>query len=151
MSGAYSRNKGARAERELCRLFADHLGGDWCRNLKQYQQAQHGDLEQLVAGRYLVEVKNHATLNIPAWWRQAREAAEKANAVPMLAVKVARQGWRFILPSIEAQETDESWSYDLAYTQALYIEGLALHVRELAEEVRYTVTPAGRKHLAEAA
>lgn len=147
MSGAYSRSKGARGERELCRLFADYLGGEWCRNLKQYQQAQHGDIEQLVGGRYLCEVKNHATESIPAWWRQACDAAHKANAVPLLAVKVPRMGWKFILPMPEAQESGAAWAWDLRYTQTLYIEGLALHVREL-EPVRYTLTDKGKAALA---
>lgn len=136
MSGAYSRNKGSRAELELCKILHDYLGGEWSRNLKQYQQAQHGDLEQLVGGRYLVEVKNHKRLNIQAWWKQICAAArsagdEKREVVPLLAIKIERQGWRFVLPSNEAQQVHTAWAWDLRYTQTLYIEGLALHVREL--------------------
>ncbi|MBS1834264.1 MAG: hypothetical protein JST65_16220, partial [Acidobacteria bacterium] len=63
MTGKFSRDKGARAELELCKILHDYLGGDWNRLLKQYQQAQLGDIEQLVGGRYLVEVKNHKRLN----------------------------------------------------------------------------------------
>jgi len=129
--GIMQRRKGAAGERELCRLFADYLGGEWSRNLKQYQQAQHGDIEQLVAGRYLVEVKNQAELRIPEWWRQACAAADMAKAAPLLAYKVARQGWRFVLPMNEAQAARSSWSHDLRYTMTLHIDGLALHVREI--------------------
>lgn len=128
--GAYSRAKGARAERELCRLLSDYLGGKYSRNLKQFQQAQLGDIEQTV-GPYLVECKNHATLAIPSWWRQACAAAEAAGAVPCLAIKIARKGWRFIVPLPEARASGASWRYDLAYTMELAEEGFFLHVREL--------------------
>lgn len=48
MSGRKSRDKGARGERELCGMLRDNLGGEFCRNLKQYQQTQEGDIAQLV-------------------------------------------------------------------------------------------------------
>lgn len=130
MGGAFSRSKGARAEREFCRLASDYLGGKYTRNLKQYQCAQHGDVEQLV-GIYLVEVKNCATLAIPQWWRQACEAARVRGAVPCLAYKVARQGWRFVVPSPDALLAKASWSWDLRYTVTMFEEGFFLHVREL--------------------
>lgn len=130
MTGAYSRNKGKRAELELVHLLSDYLGGQWNRNYKQMAQAQHGDIEQLV-GPYLVECKNCKELTIPAWWRQACAAAEARGALPCLAVKLARKGWKFIVPSREALGANAAWSWDLRYTVELFEEGFFLHVREL--------------------
>lgn len=48
MTGAYSRSKGARAERELCALLREYLGVEATRQYKQYAQAQHGDIEELI-------------------------------------------------------------------------------------------------------
>lgn len=129
MSGAKSRNKGARGEREICRMLADNLGGEYNRLLKQYQQSQLADIEQLV-GPYSIEVKNCATLNLKTWWKQALEAADKRGAVPCLAYKITRAGWRFVVPMPEAWASGHQWGRDLQYTQTLYPEGFFLRVRE---------------------
>ena len=76
--GAFSRNKGARAERELCALLRDNLGGEFSHNLKQYQQSQEGDVAQLV-GPYLIECKAHNTLSLRPRWQQAVTAAAKRS------------------------------------------------------------------------
>ena len=131
MTGAFSRNKGARAERELCHMFADNLGGEWCRNLKQYQQSQEGDIEQLV-GPDLIESKKHATLNLRAWWKQTLEAADKKGAVPCLAYKVARKGWKFVVPMPAAWATGHQWSRDFQYTMTLEPDGFYFLIRETA-------------------
>lgn len=129
MTGAMSRNKGKRGELEVCHMLSDNLGGEYSRNLKQYQQSQHGDIEQLV-GPYLIEVKNHAKVTVAPWWAQAVAAAGKAGAVPCLAYKIARVGWRFMVPIPQATWTGEAWALDLQYTQTLYPEGFYLLVRE---------------------
>lgn len=131
MTGAFSRNKGARAERELVAMLRDNLGITCNRQLKQYQQAQHGDIEQLV-GPYLIEAKNHATLNLRAWWQQTIAAADKRNAVPCLAYKITRAGWRFVVPMPDAWASGHQWGRDLKYTMTLYPEGFYLLVREAA-------------------
>lgn len=125
MTGAFSRSKGARGERELVNMFKENLGGEFSRNLKQYQKSQEGDIEQLV-GPYLVESKNQATLNLRAWWAQTLAAADKKGAIPCLAYKVARKGWLFVVPLAWGQE----WGRDLAYTQTLYPDGFFYLVRE---------------------
>jgi Holliday junction resolvase len=129
MSGRKSRDKGARGERELCGMLRDNLGGEFCRNLKQYQQTQEGDIAQLV-GPYLVEVKNHATLNLRAWWQQTLTAADKKGAIPCLAYKITRAGWRFVVPLESAWASGHQWGRDLQYTQTLYPEGFYMLVRE---------------------
>jgi len=129
--GAFSRNKGARNERELCALLRDNLGGDYCRNLKQFQKSQEGDIEQLV-GPYLVESKAHATLNLKSWWQQILTAASKhpAAPIPCLAYKVPRKGWRFRVPIPQAWASGHQWGREIAYTMDLSPDGFFLLVRE---------------------
>lgn len=110
-------------------MLRDNLGIECNRNLKQYQQAQHGDIEQLV-GPYLLEVKNHATLNLRAWWQQTITAADKRGAIPCLAYKITRAGWRFVVPLPMAWGSGHQWGRDLQYTQTLYPDGFYLIVRE---------------------
>ena len=129
MTGAASRNKGARGEREVCRMLADNLGGSFNRLLKQYQQAQLADIEQLV-GPYSIEVKNCATWNLRSWWQQTLAAADKRGAVPCLAYKITRAGWRFVVPMPQAWSSGHQWARDLQYTQTLYPDGFYLLVRE---------------------
>lgn len=129
MSGAYSRNKGKRGELELVHMFRDNLGLACNRNYKQVAEAQHGDIEQLV-GPYLVEAKNHATLNLKAWWKQTLEAADKRRALPCLAYKITRAGWRFVVPLPDAWNSGHQWARDLQYTMTLYPEGFYLLIRE---------------------
>lgn len=134
MTGAYSRAKGARGEREVVALLRDYLGVEVNRQLKQYQQAQHGDIEQLVGG-HLLEVKNCATLALPMWWSQAVAAAKVRNAIPCVVYKVARKRdiadrWRFVLPLPQAWDTGADWRYDLRYAANVGIEGFALLARE---------------------
>lgn len=129
--GAFSRDKGARAERELCAMLRDNLGGNFCRNLKQYQKSQEGDIEQLV-GPYLIESKAHATPSLKPWWQQIVTAAAKhpAKPVPCLAYKITRAGWRFVVPMPQAWASGHQWARDLQYTQTLYPDGFYLLVRE---------------------
>jgi Holliday junction resolvase len=130
MSGAKSRRKGATAERELCGMLRDNIGGEFSRNLKQYQKSQEGDIEQLV-GPYLIECKNHATLNLGAWWIQTITAADKKGAIPCLAYKITRAGWRFVVPMPDAWASGHQWGRELKYTQTMYPEGFYLLIREL--------------------
>ena len=125
MTGTFSRSKGKRGELEIVHMLRDNLGLTVNRQLKQYQQAQHGDIEQLV-GPYLIEVKNCATLSLKSWWAQTIAAADKKGAIPCLAYKVARKGWLFVVPLAWGQE----WGRDLAYTQTLYPDGFFYLVRE---------------------
>src|SRR5690606_6239530 len=107
-----------------------NLGVEANRHLKQYQQAQHGDIEQLVGG-YLIEVKNCAALsNMKAWWGQAVAAAEARDAVPCLAYKVARKGWRVRVPVAKAWATGREWRRELQYPMDLAPDGFYLLVRE---------------------
>ena len=129
MTGRASREKGARGEREVCKLLSENLGGQFNRLLKQYQQGQLADIEQLV-GVYSLEVKNCAKTNFRAWWQQAVTAADKRGAVPCLAYKVPRKGWKFVVPLPQAWATGKQWARDWQYTMTLEPDGFYLIVRE---------------------
>lgn len=130
--GRSNRNRGAAAERELARWIRDELGVEVSRNLKQYQRTQEGDLTPL--GPFLLEVKYHARLNVRDWWKQAVESAKKANSVPVVAYKVARKGWRFVLPYTAFGGVHGmwcgAWRYDYEYTMDVGPACFAMIVRE---------------------
>jgi Holliday junction resolvase len=130
MSGASSRTKGAAFEREICKLLRDELGGDYSRNLRQYQKKEEGDIEQLV-GPYLIECKHHANLSEKAWWRQASIAAKSKGAVPCVAYKFKGR-ILFRVPSHDAALAQSPWSLDFEYSVAMERCAFLLHVRELA-------------------
>lgn len=130
--GRYSRNKGARAERELCNLLSEYLGIEVTRQYKQYAQAQHGDVEQLI-GPYLLEIKNQARLSIGAWWDQARAAAvARGGCLPCVAYRLPNRGlydrWRFVVP--DERNPRHEWELDYRYTADLGLEAFAVRVRE---------------------
>jgi len=123
--GRSNRNRGAAAERELARWIKDELGVEVSRNLKQYQRSQEGDLTPL--GPFLLEVKFHARLNVRDWWKQAVVSAKACGLIPVVAYKVARKGWRFVLPHTSAQG---EWSHDFEFTVDVGPACFAMIVRE---------------------
>lgn len=123
--GRSNRNRGAAAERELARWIKDELGVEVSRNLKQYQRSQEGDLTPL--GPFLLEVKYHARLNVRDWWKQAVVSAKACGLIPVVAYKVARKGFRFVLPHTSAQG---EWSHDYEYTVDVGPACFAMIVRE---------------------
>lgn len=130
MTGSKSRDKGKRGELEVVHLLRDNLGLSVNRNYKQTAQAQHGDIEQLVGG-YLIEVKNCAsTTAIKSWWQQAVCAAVKRDAVPCLAYKIPRKGWRFRVPLPQAWASGQQWGREIQFTMDLAPDGFYLLVRE---------------------
>lgn len=107
--GRMQRSKGARGERELANLLAEHLGTEISRNLLQTRQGGH-DLDGLP---FALEVKRHEQLNLNAWWTQATRQAESAGLPPALAYRQSRKPWRFIVrladlcPNITGEHTAE--------------------------------------------
>ena len=101
--GARSRNKGARAEREVCRLFQRALGGKWSRVPLSGGWANRSELHTcgdvittLPDFPFTIEVKNaegwhlEQLLTAPdscliaTWWRQACRQASEAGKKPLL-------------------------------------------------------------------
>lgn len=128
--GRSNRNRGAAAERELARWIRDELGIDVARELKQFQQAQHFDLTPV--GPFGIECKYHARLNVRDWWKQAASSAKASGLVPVVAYKVARKGWRFVLPvsKPEGHWYNMAWLYEYEYTMDVGPACFAMIVRE---------------------
>jgi hypothetical protein len=134
MTGSYSRNKGKRAELELCHLLSDYMGVKLNRNYKQVAEAQHGDIEQLV-GPYLIEAKNCVTISLNPWWAQTVAAAKARDAIPCLVYRLGNKRdvedrWRFRVPIREVWAAGFDWRYELRYTAEVGIEGFAFLARE---------------------
>ena len=104
-----SRNKGASAERELAGLIHDHLGVRLVRKLDQCRcgghdlvvaEGQSGEVVDFL-DRFAIEVKRHSAVTrakIEGFWAQAVDQADKANKIPLLALRADRDQWRFMLP-----------------------------------------------------
>lgn len=96
-----SRSKGANFEREVSQLLYQELGIKFVRDLRQYQQAEYGDLiTDDPAWPYLLELKRYNSGPISgseAWWKQACAAADKAHKQPVLIYKYDRQPIRCVL------------------------------------------------------
>ena len=95
-----SREKGRRAEIELCKLLAEELGIDVARNV---DQARAGGADCLMVPGYALEVKRREVLSRPAWWRQAVDQAVKVGCEPMVWYRRNRQDWRAL---VTAQNPD---------------------------------------------
>ena len=68
-----SRQRGATYEREVANQIFDMLGIRIKRNLKQYQQAEEGDL---ILGQYLIECKRRKKIAVHEFMEQADKACE---------------------------------------------------------------------------
>ena len=93
MSGA-SRQKGQRGEREICKLLADKLGGEYKRNL---MQTQDGGYDVLGLDGYAIEVKFQEKLQIEKWWEQTVGQAS-VERLPVLFFRRSREPWRVVVP-----------------------------------------------------
>jgi Holliday junction resolvase len=95
------RNKGANFEREIAQLLFQELGIKFARDLRQYQQAEYGDLiTDDPAWPYLLELKRYSDGPIGGpntWWQQACAAADKAHKQPVVIYRYDRQPIRCVL------------------------------------------------------
>jgi len=97
MSGARSRSKGARGEREALAVLGDELGVALQRNIEQTRDGG-GDCLQIRG--YVLEVKRCETLCIPKWWRQATAQAADKGLEPVLMFRQNRKPWRVLLKAL---------------------------------------------------
>lgn len=86
-----SRNKGANAEREVCRLLSDELGVKVERTL---DQARAGGADCLSVKGFAIEVKRRESLSRPTWWAQAVQQGVKAGAEPLVLYRRSREPWQ---------------------------------------------------------
>ena len=112
MSGAMSRNKGQRAEREVVKLLQPVVIEAWAelgkdgpapcleRNL---MQAHKGGHDLLGLDWLALEVKHQEQFVLEAWWRQAVEQADRAGrrsfveVEPVLFYRKNHAPWRVIM------------------------------------------------------
>lgn len=89
-----SRNKGATFERELAKELFLQLGITFKRDLRQYQESDHGDLlPDDDAFPFTIEVKHYAEGNAckDAWKTQVIKAADKTGKYPVVIYKFNRK------------------------------------------------------------
>ena len=96
-----SRNKGANFERAIAKALFDELGITFKRDLRQYQEASHGDLiADDIGWPYLLELKRYKTGPIGGtdkWWLQTVVASTRAKKDPVLIYKYDFQPVRCVL------------------------------------------------------
>lgn len=95
------RNKGATFEREIANMLFFELGITFKRDLRQYQEADHGDLiPDDPAFPFELELKRYADgpINGPSkWWQQVTTAANKTGKRPALIYRYDRQSIRVVV------------------------------------------------------
>jgi len=84
------RVKGANFEREIAKMIHETLGFDVKRNLEQYREADHGDLNGVPG--WLIECKRyaHGITYRREWWQQCESAANTRGEQPVLIYKYDR-------------------------------------------------------------
>lgn len=95
------RTKGSKFELEIAKALFLELGIAFKRDLRQYQEADHGDLiPDDPAFPFELELKRYASgpINGPdKWWEQVCTAATKTNKRPALIYKYDRQPIRVVV------------------------------------------------------
>ena len=103
------RAKGANFERTVAKMILEELGFECRRNLEQYREADHGDLNGVPG--WCIECKRHrsgATFE-RAWWEQCETAANAHGEQPVLIYKYDHRPVRCVirLSSINGDFADE--------------------------------------------
>lgn len=90
-----SRTKGARAERQVVKLFQEH-GYSVQRNLQQFIAG--GEDIRLPpnkgCGQYKIEVKHQEIPNLKAWWAQAQGQCKNEHEIPVLFFRSNYKPWQ---------------------------------------------------------
>lgn len=100
-----SRDKGARAEREVLKLLGDELGQVLQRNITQ---TRGGGADCLEVKGFAIEIKRQERLSRPAWWAQAVEQAQRVGAEPMLLYRRNREPWQAFIHTRDGQYREGS-------------------------------------------
>jgi len=92
-----SRTKGADFERKTCQILNLEFGQvfNFRRDLEQYREGLHGDICcDDPDWPFVIELKRYANGpqgGQPAWWQQAKDAANAAEKLPILIYKYDRR------------------------------------------------------------
>lgn len=103
-TGRSSKRKGAKGERECFELLSALLGRTIKRRLGAARSG--GDDTGDLPG-WSVEVKRVERLQIPKWWRQACEQAERYQKKPVLIYRQSGQPWRVVLRLMDVYPRDD--------------------------------------------
>jgi hypothetical protein len=101
-----SREKGRKAEIELCKLLTDELGIVVQRNR---DQAANGGADCLQVPGFAVECKRCEQVRKAEWWRQAVEQALKAAAEPIVFFRRSREPWQALIRTPEGGYRVACW------------------------------------------
>lgn len=132
---AMQRRKGKDGENELARLLTERLGTVVKRNLSQSRAGGH----DLLLPGWALEVKRAASPQLATWWQQTLLQARHAGTRPVLAYRLNRAPWRFVvrLGDLLPAGADQS-DYLLA---TLCIDGFCLVVRESIPATYEEISP----------
>ena len=125
------RRKGARGEREFCKVLAEHLGESVSRQLGS---ARDGGPDLLLGDAWAVEIKRGERVRLADWWTQACEQAAAFYRYPALAYRQARQPWQVLVPLDIVLWGIRTWDHAdaLDWTATLSVAGFATVIREAA-------------------
>lgn len=142
--GKLSRTKGAAYERTVAGELHLETGVLFKRQLEQYREGAYSDLvpQDCLKWPFSIECKHQTRKNLPAWQRQAVEAAERENRIPCVIYRITgTQGhvvclpWRTITAATGHVAPDGWFETDIA--------GLAYWAREIMastpERIAYQV------------
>lgn len=93
-SGRAARNKGARVEREACKVIEQHTGDEVSRILGQ---ARDGGFD-VQWGPFGIEVKARETVSMPAWQKQVVEAVGDSGLIPSVVWRRSGEKFWIALP-----------------------------------------------------
>lgn len=126
------RRKGARGERELIALLREHLGEELTRNLDQVRDGGADLKGGMMLACYAIECKRAAKAEVRSWWEQAfAQAYDIADGrTPVLAYRLDRQPWQFVMSIAEVIGGDWRYWPGLEYTVTMRVEAFAALVRD---------------------
>ncbi len=103
MGGAMSRNKGQRAEREVCKILQpvvnlvyEKMGKEGPALERNLMQTRNGGYDIAGLEWLALEVKHHETLQLTQWWGQTKSQAS-GNRIPVLIYRQNRVKWRVMM------------------------------------------------------
>lgn len=115
MSGRRSREKGRRAEIELCKLLSAELGVTVQRNV---DQARKGGADCLQVHGFAIECKRQESLCRPTWWAQAAKQGREVGAEPLVFYRRNGEPWQALIRTVDGGYRDAT------FDQAIF------HIRE---------------------
>ena len=124
---AMQRNKGHNGERELANLLREHLGIEVTRNL---MQSREGGSDLLGVYGFAVEVKRAATAKLPQWWEQTIKQAARVNQKPVLAYRLDRKDWQFVVRLGDISESFSTVTTGLEWTATISFTAFCQLARE---------------------